>query len=490
MRLAQAAHARQRDLTTFVASDHGFAPQFLAIDASKVLVDLGLLSQAADLATAGPATGETIGKAKACWAGGAVQIYLNLAGRDPVAPALPAGPGRRRSTPPWRQIKAAFLALNDPNDWTGDGQPEGWKVIDRAYTKAEARYIPNGARQHGRHGAPDPHRRPGRVRLPAVPVRRRDAGHADRALGRSSASTATCRTCRTSRPTPTCGRRSWPAARPSSAARSTTCAASTSRRPPRTCSASRSRSRARASCGATCSRTATGSRRCRSSGSTTSTASSTRPTTVGDNGLRSASAAPRRWRRCSTRRRPSLPGPTLLLAAGDNVGASPPNSALLRGHAGHRRGERLGARRHVASATTSSTTASRGSSQHEARAHFPFLATNIVDAVDRQGARLGHAVDGLQRQRREVGVIGADRQDDAGAGQRRRDRRPDVPRRGRPASSRSPSGCARRASRSRSWSSTRAPASAPTRSTARRPSPGTARSRTIADSCRTPRSTS
>ena len=32
------------DVTTFVSSDHGFAPQFLAIDASKVLVDLGLLS--------------------------------------------------------------------------------------------------------------------------------------------------------------------------------------------------------------------------------------------------------------------------------------------------------------------------------------------------------------------------------------------------------------------------------------------------------------
>ena len=35
---------RDRDLTTFVSSDHGFAPQFAAIDASKVLVDLGLLS--------------------------------------------------------------------------------------------------------------------------------------------------------------------------------------------------------------------------------------------------------------------------------------------------------------------------------------------------------------------------------------------------------------------------------------------------------------
>jgi 2',3'-cyclic-nucleotide 2'-phosphodiesterase (5'-nucleotidase family) len=42
------------------------------------------------------------------------------------------------------QIKAAFLALSDPNDWTHDGKPEGWKVIDRAFTRAESRYIPNG----------------------------------------------------------------------------------------------------------------------------------------------------------------------------------------------------------------------------------------------------------------------------------------------------------------------------------------------------------
>ena len=55
------------------------------------------------------------------------------------------------------RIKAAFQNLKDPNDWTHDGQPENWKVIDRVYTKAEARYIPNGAEQHGRHGAPDPY---------------------------------------------------------------------------------------------------------------------------------------------------------------------------------------------------------------------------------------------------------------------------------------------------------------------------------------------
>ena len=51
-----------------------------------------------------PATGETIGKAKACWAGGTVQIYLNLAGRDPagggfqqVAAGRRGGHRRRRS---------------------------------------------------------------------------------------------------------------------------------------------------------------------------------------------------------------------------------------------------------------------------------------------------------------------------------------------------------------------------------------------------------
>jgi 2',3'-cyclic-nucleotide 2'-phosphodiesterase (5'-nucleotidase family) len=142
MRLAQDHLGRRHDLTTFVSSDHGFAPQFLAIDASKVLVDLGLLSTP-QTGNCRPATGETIGKAKACWAGGAVQIYLNLADRDPVVAGLQQVPAVDE-TKEVERIKAAYLAVTDPNDWTGDGAPEGWKVMDRAYTKAEARYIPNG----------------------------------------------------------------------------------------------------------------------------------------------------------------------------------------------------------------------------------------------------------------------------------------------------------------------------------------------------------
>jgi 2',3'-cyclic-nucleotide 2'-phosphodiesterase (5'-nucleotidase family)/predicted AlkP superfamily phosphohydrolase/phosphomutase len=131
-----------KDPTTFVASDHGFAPQFLAIDASLPLVEMGLLSKPQTSNCRLP-TGETIGKAKACWAGGTVQIYLNLAGRDPVNAAITQVAAGALTTTV-AAIKAKYQGLVDTKDWTGDGTAEGWKVIDRVYTKAEARYIPNG----------------------------------------------------------------------------------------------------------------------------------------------------------------------------------------------------------------------------------------------------------------------------------------------------------------------------------------------------------
>nr|WP_258562740.1 5'-nucleotidase C-terminal domain-containing protein [Nocardioides sp. MAH-18] len=131
-----------RDPTTFVSSDHGFAPQFLAIDASKPLVDLGLLSRP-QTSNCRPATGETIGKAKACWAGGALQVYLNLAGRNPAGGGFQQVAAADEASTV-AAIKAAYLGLTDPNDWTHDGQPEHWKMIDRVFTKAQARYIPNG----------------------------------------------------------------------------------------------------------------------------------------------------------------------------------------------------------------------------------------------------------------------------------------------------------------------------------------------------------
>src|SRR5687768_9627870 len=128
--------------TTFVASDHGFAPQFLAIDASLPLVELGLLSKPQTSNCRLP-SGETIGKAKVCWAGGAAQIYLNLAGRDPAAAGI-SQVAAADAAATIESIIAKYEGLTDPNDWTGDGQAEGWKMIDRVFTKAEARYIPNG----------------------------------------------------------------------------------------------------------------------------------------------------------------------------------------------------------------------------------------------------------------------------------------------------------------------------------------------------------
>jgi 2',3'-cyclic-nucleotide 2'-phosphodiesterase (5'-nucleotidase family)/predicted AlkP superfamily pyrophosphatase or phosphodiesterase len=141
MRLAQSLLDGRRT-TTFVSSDHGFAPQFLAVDASKVLVDLGLLAlpQTSNCRTA---VGETIGTAKACWAGGALQVYLNLAGRDPDEGGFEQVPAGDEAAVIDR-IRTAFETLTDPNDWTHDGVPEDWTVIDRTFTKAEARAIPNG----------------------------------------------------------------------------------------------------------------------------------------------------------------------------------------------------------------------------------------------------------------------------------------------------------------------------------------------------------
>ena len=93
------------------------------------------------------AAGETKGSAKACWAGGTLQIYLNVALRDPQ-PAPPAAPlvqiPANQVDAKVAEIRAKYDSLADPNDWTGDGVPEGWNMIDRMYSKAEARFIPNG----------------------------------------------------------------------------------------------------------------------------------------------------------------------------------------------------------------------------------------------------------------------------------------------------------------------------------------------------------
>ena len=69
--------------TTFATSDHGFGAQWEAVQAGKVLSDAGLQSpEVSSNCRAATGTG-AVNLAKACWAGGTAQIYVNT--------TLPAG---------------------------------------------------------------------------------------------------------------------------------------------------------------------------------------------------------------------------------------------------------------------------------------------------------------------------------------------------------------------------------------------------------------
>jgi len=108
---ADAKLARARQLlggnpTTIAGSDHGFAPQWYAVNAGKVLSEAGLQSpeQPSNCRAAA-----SVNKAKACWAGGTAQIYVNLAGRDPGG-TVPASDYETVRN----QVIDAFTNLTDP----------------------------------------------------------------------------------------------------------------------------------------------------------------------------------------------------------------------------------------------------------------------------------------------------------------------------------------------------------------------------------------
>jgi 2',3'-cyclic-nucleotide 2'-phosphodiesterase (5'-nucleotidase family)/predicted AlkP superfamily phosphohydrolase/phosphomutase len=126
---AKLARARQwlgGNPTTIAGSDHGFAPQWYAINAGKVLSDAGLQSpeQPSNCRAA-----ITTNMAKACWAGGTAQIYVNLAGRDPGG-TVPAGQYETVRN----QIIAAFQNLTDPAN-------PGKQVILKIMKKEELRNV-------------------------------------------------------------------------------------------------------------------------------------------------------------------------------------------------------------------------------------------------------------------------------------------------------------------------------------------------------------
>ena len=131
------------ETTVFASSDHGFAPQWYAVNASKALVDMGLQEReqssncrkaANDPGTTTP--GETL--VKECHAGGTVQFYINLAGRDP------AGSGANSNTPQVpaanyetvrNQIISYFTNLDDPN------LPGTQQVVDAVFRKEDLRDV-------------------------------------------------------------------------------------------------------------------------------------------------------------------------------------------------------------------------------------------------------------------------------------------------------------------------------------------------------------
>nr|MBA2384191.1 alkaline phosphatase family protein [Actinomycetota bacterium] len=114
------------DPTTFASSDHGFAPQWYAVNAGTVLKDAGLQSteQTSNCRVGGAPT-----KAKACWAGGTAQIHISLAGRDPGGVVASGDYEAVRN-----QIIAAFQSLTDPAN-------PGKQVVDRIIKKEDLRDV-------------------------------------------------------------------------------------------------------------------------------------------------------------------------------------------------------------------------------------------------------------------------------------------------------------------------------------------------------------
>jgi len=96
------------DATVFASSDHGFAPQWYAVNVAKVLADAGLqgtptVMQNANCRWFSPPTPPTNAIAKECHAGGTAQIYINQ--------TLPAGTTYDAVR---EQIVGLFENLTDP----------------------------------------------------------------------------------------------------------------------------------------------------------------------------------------------------------------------------------------------------------------------------------------------------------------------------------------------------------------------------------------
>ncbi|HEX9389613.1 MAG TPA: alkaline phosphatase family protein, partial [Anaerolineales bacterium] len=126
VKLALARSLMGGNPTTFAASDHGFAPQWYAVNARKVLFDNQV--NGTSLSASSGSTASNCGAAandltKACWAGGTAQIYVNT--------TLPTGTT-------YAQVRTAVV--NAFNNLTDPAHP-GAQVVARVMLKEELRNV-------------------------------------------------------------------------------------------------------------------------------------------------------------------------------------------------------------------------------------------------------------------------------------------------------------------------------------------------------------
>ena len=120
------------DSTVFAGSDHGFAPQWYAVNVSKVLADIGLQGAEQTGNCRKAASGATL--AKECHAGGTAQIYINLAGRDPASGNTPQVASADYENVR-NQIVNAFQNMDDPN------LPGQQQVVSAVFKKEQLRNV-------------------------------------------------------------------------------------------------------------------------------------------------------------------------------------------------------------------------------------------------------------------------------------------------------------------------------------------------------------
>lgn len=126
-RLGLVRHLMPHRTDVLASSDHGFAPQWYAVDAPTVLKRIGLQT-VGQTSNCRPANGD-VDKVKACWAGGTAQIYINVKGRDPDGTVPKADYKAMVAT-----IVKAYRNLKDPDH-------PGADVVSAVLTKAQMRDV-------------------------------------------------------------------------------------------------------------------------------------------------------------------------------------------------------------------------------------------------------------------------------------------------------------------------------------------------------------